>query len=384
MIPLGYLLSIVVVGAAHPFLPHWRWLLVHLLLLGAATNAIVVWSTHFATAVLRVPGATSRRGEAARLVVLNAGVAGVLAGGVLGGDTGRIGAAGSGVVFAAVLAHLAVLVARLRRTLPAPFVVTVHHYLAATAALLAGIPAGAWMMVGGGSARLSLFHAHVNVLGWVTLTVLGTLLTLWPTVLRTRMAEGAVRAANIALPLAVAALALLGVGVLAWWPVVAAAGLVVFAAAVVVSAVPAIASAWRRPPSSFAAWSIAAAIGWLLVALTIDTVTLLTAANPDAAAGAFGKVLVPLLAGFVAQVLLGALTYLLPMVLGGGPARVRARNEVLERHWRQRVVMGNAALVVFVLPVGAYVRITTSLLVLVVLVQFLIAAVQALLIKRRS
>ena len=32
-----------------------HWLLVHLLLLGAVSNAILVWSSHFAAALLRLP-----------------------------------------------------------------------------------------------------------------------------------------------------------------------------------------------------------------------------------------------------------------------------------------------------------------------------------------
>jgi len=78
----------------------------------------------------------------------------------------------------------------------------VHYYLAAGIALLAGIPAGAWMLLldDGHRPRLLLFHAHINLLGFVTLTVLGTLLTLWPTVLRTRIADTAPRAATRALP----------------------------------------------------------------------------------------------------------------------------------------------------------------------------------------
>lgn len=383
MVPLGYLVLIVVVAFTHPLLPQWRWLLVHLLLLGAVTNAIVVWSNHFAIAVLRAPAPANRRGEAVRLATLNAGIVGVLAGGSGEGGWRWVAVAGSVVVFAAVLAHLIVLAMRLRRTLPAPFVVTVHYYLAAATALLAGIPAGAVMLVSGHSPRVLLFHVHVNVLGWVTLTVLGTVLTLWPTVLRTRMASGAVRAANIALPMAVTGLVALSIGVLAWWPLLAAAGVALFFAAVVVTAVPAVMAARRRAPQSFAAWSIAAATGWLLVGLVVDVATLLGARNPESAAAGFGAVLVPLLAGFAAQVLVGALAYLLPVVLGGGPAAVRARITVLERHWAQRVVMGNAALAVFVLPVGAYVRIATSLLVLAALVQFILAAVRALLIDRR-
>jgi nitrite reductase (NO-forming) len=371
------------VGFVHPFIPGWRWLLIHLLLLGAATNAIVIWSTHFANAVLRVPPPQNRHGQTLRLTALNLGVVAVLAGGMGGVAWHPLAVAGAGLVFAAVLAHLLVLAGRLRRALSPPLAVTVHYYLAAGAALLVGIPAGAWMLVVDDRAPVLLFHAHVNVLGWITLTVLGTLLTLWPTVLRTRMPGGAVRWVTRALPLAGAGLVLLGVGLLAWWPTVVP-GVVMFAGAVAVSIVPAMAAARRSPPSSFAAWSIVAAIGWLFVALGVDTIVLIRAQDPASAVAGFGAVLVPLLAGFVAQVLIGSLAYLLPMVLGGGPARVRTRQEVLDRHWAQRVVMGNTALAVFLLPVGGYVRITTSLLVLTALVQFLVAAARAVMVDRRS
>ena len=43
----------------------------------------------------------------------------------------------------------------------------------------------------------------MNLLGWVGLTVVGTPVTLWPTVLRTRIAEGAERAAARARPVLV-------------------------------------------------------------------------------------------------------------------------------------------------------------------------------------
>ncbi|MBX6769609.1 MAG: nitrite reductase, partial [Actinomadura rubrobrunea] len=60
-------------------LPAPEWSAAHLFLLGAVTNAIVVWSEHFATALLRLP-APARRWQAARLVALNAGVVAVLCG----------------------------------------------------------------------------------------------------------------------------------------------------------------------------------------------------------------------------------------------------------------------------------------------------------------
>lgn len=378
-LPLAYLAALVAVGLAHPALPAWRWLAIHLLLLGAATNAILVWGAHFTAAVLRIPAPPDRRGEAVRLGVLNAGVIAVLTGGAT--DLAWLGVAGAGAVFAAIVGHLHWLTGRLRSALPARFAVTVHYYLAASVALLTGIPAGAWLLAvdDGARPRLMLLHAHVNLLGWIMLTVLGTVLTLWPTVLRTRMADDAVAASRAALPIAVTGLTVLALAVLAWWPAVATAGLALFALAVLRTAVPAARAARTRAPESFAAWSIAAGAAWLLAALAIDAWTLLAAGAPDTAVDRFGIVLVPLLAGSVAQILLGALSYLLPMALGGGPATVRQRTAALDRHGAQRVAMTNAALLAFLLPAGPYVRITTSLLLLAALLQFLIPAARVLL-----
>jgi hypothetical protein len=383
LVPVAYLAGIVAVGIAHPFVPQGRWLLIHLLLLGAVTNAILIWSTHFAAAILRAPAPPRRHGEAARLVVLNAGVLAVLTGGTAGPPW--LGVAGAGMVFAAVAAHLWVMAGRLRHALPARFAVTVHYYLGATVALLAGIPAGAWMLLldDAHRPRLLLFHAHVNLLGWVTLTILGTLLTLWPTVLRTRMVPDAGRATTRALPLCLTGLGCLSVGTLAWWPVLAVTGLALFAVAVLLVAVPAVATARQRPPASFATWSIAAGMGWLLVALVWDAWTLLHADGASAAADGFDTILVPLAVGFVAQVLIGALAYLLPMALGGGPVRVRERTARLDAYWPQRVTMANLALAVFLLPVPPYVRITTSLLILAALAQFLVPALRVLLSRAK-
>lgn len=373
LLPLAYFAALVVLAFTHPFLPEWRWLAIHLLLLGAATNAILIWGAHFTAAILRVPAPPHRRAEALRLVLLNTGIVLVLTG-------GQSGVAGAALVFTAVVLHLRWLVTRLRTALPSRFTITVHYYAAAATALLTGIPAGAWMLVTDDSfrPRLVLFHAHVNLLGWIMLTVLGTLLTFWPTVLRTKMDPQAVAAARTALPTAITGLVAVSIGVLAGWPPVAATGIAVFAVAVVLALLPAARTARNRPPESFAAWSIAAGAGWLLAALALDAHTLATGSDNLA------KVLVPLLAGAVGQVLLGALAYLLPMVLGGGPSLARERHAALDRHWPQRIAMTNGALLAFQLPVGSYARITTSVLLLVALLQFLVPAVRLLITDRRQ
>lgn len=383
LLPLGYLVAIVAVSLVHPFVPEARWLLVHLMLLGAVTNAIVIWGAHFTAAILRLPAPTDRRGEASRLAVLNVGVLGVLAGGSAG--PAWLGVAGAAVVFAAIGAHVWVLGSHLRRALPARFAVTVRYYIAGALALLAGIPAGAWMLVidDHQRPRLLLFHAHVNLLGWMTLTVLGTLLTLWPTVLRTRMVDGAGRAATRALPLAVAGLGCLAVGTLAWWPLVAVAGLALFAAAVCLVSATAFATARQRPPASFATWSIAAGMCWLLVALVWDAIALLTASSAAVAADRFDSILIPFGGGFGAQVLIGALSYLLPMALGGGPVAVRERTARLDAHWPRRVTTANLALAVYLLPVPPYVRVAVALLILAALLRFLVPAARVVLSRAR-
>ncbi|MGP4050629.1 radical SAM protein [Streptomyces sp. 2A115] len=66
-------------ATAQQTLPVARWLAIHLFLLGAATTAIVVWSEHFAVAMLHAPQ-PDRRWSNARLAGVNTGVVGVLTG----------------------------------------------------------------------------------------------------------------------------------------------------------------------------------------------------------------------------------------------------------------------------------------------------------------
>jgi len=159
------------------------WLALHLVLLGAATNAIVVWSEHFAAALLRVPRA-GERAATARALALNLGVLAVL-GGVHAGRP-VLFAGGAWLVGAVVLAHAATLATGIRRALGARLAGTVWFYVAASAALLAGMGLGV-LLAGGatGSAdsyrAMRLAHVHLNVLGWVGLAVVGTQFTLWPT-----------------------------------------------------------------------------------------------------------------------------------------------------------------------------------------------------------
>ncbi|RXR26443.1 copper oxidase [Oerskovia turbata] len=383
---VAWLLATVVVAVAHRWIPASPWLLVHLLLLGAVTNAICVWSQHFTDALLsrRVTPA-SRRWQVARLVLLNVAVVATVAGMVTATwVVTLVGAVGVGV---AVAAHGTALWRQSRRALAARFRICVAFYVAAAWLLPFGAGLGATLARGLDEAwhtRVVLAHAGVNLLGFVGLTVMGTLMTLWPTMLRTRMADDAPRAARTTLALMLGGLAAGVAAVLLAAPPVAAVGLATYLAGVLVSVRPLFTAARRRPPATFATWSAACALAWLVGALATLTGVLALSGGWETAAGRVGIVTVPLVAGFAAQVLLGALTYLVPVVLGGGPAAVRSTTAVLERGAVVRVVLFNGALAFFVLPAPSLVHVLASLTALGALVAFLPLLVGAVLAHRRA
>ena len=259
------------------------WLALHLVLLGAATNAIVVWSEHFAAALLRAPPVPERLATA-RALALNLGIVAVL-GGVHSGRT-ALAAAGACLAGGVVLGHALVLALRIGRALPSRLGGTVWYYVAAAAALLAGMGLGLWLAGGvAGSAdahrALRLAHVHLNVLGWVGLAVVGTQFTLWPTVLRTRMEPGLELAIRRALPPLAGGLAVAAGGLAAQQRLVALAGLAAYGAGLGVALVPFVRTARRRPPRTAAAWMLGAGMAWLVVAVVADLGAL--AASPRVA-----------------------------------------------------------------------------------------------------
>jgi nitrite reductase (NO-forming) len=319
------------------------WLALHLVLLGAATNAIVVWSEHFAAALLRAPPAAGRV-AAARTLALNVGILAVL-GGVHGGRP-ALAAAGVCLAGAVVLAHALLLASRVGRALPSRLGGTVWFYVAAAAALLAGMGIGLWLaggVVASADAYLALrlAHVHLNVLGWVGLAVVGTEFTLWPTVLRTRMVTGVERAARWSLPPLAAGLAVAAAGLAAQRRSLALAGLTAYAAGLGVALVPFVRTALRRPPRTAASWMLAAGMAWLVVAVAFDLAGLAASQRVVELDGRLSGLVPAVAAGFALQTLTGALTYLLPVVFGGGAFGNRRLTAVLELGWPLRVTAVN-------------------------------------------
>jgi nitrite reductase (NO-forming) len=345
---LGYLAAGGVALALGDRVAGGGWLALHLVLLGAATNAIVVWSEHFASALLR----TAPVGEwaaTARALALNLGIVAVLA----GVPTGRpaLAAAGAGLAGVVVLAHALTLAARIARALPARLAGTVWYYVAAAAALLAGMGLGLWLAGGvAGSAdaylALRLAHVHLNVLGWVGLAVVGSQFTLWPTVLRTHMVPGLEAAMHRALPPLAAGLAVAATGLATQQRLVALAGLAAYAAGLAVALVPFVRTARRRPPRTASAWMLGAGMAWLVVAVLADLGALAASARVADLDGQMGRLVPAVVAGFALQTLTGALTYLLPVVFGRGAAGNRRLTGILELGWPARVAAVNLGVLV--------------------------------------
>ncbi|GAB1516879.1 multicopper oxidase domain-containing protein [Actinophytocola sp. KF-1] len=381
---VGWLVAAGAASLVHSFVPEPRWLMIHLLVLGAAGHAILVWSRYFADTLLRCPP-TPRREQTLRLALFNAGVAVVVAG--ILGDVWPATTAGAVLVTTAVVWHAGVLARQVRRALGSRFTPTIRFYVVAGAFLPVGAALGTWMaydQAGVFHDRARLAHIAVNVLGFLGLTVLGTLVTLWPTVLRTRIADGAERAARRALPLLVSAVGLIAGSALAGLRPGIVVGLLGYLAGIALLAKPALRAARAKPPGSFAAWSILAGVVWLAGSLLLLTALALTSRDWTHLDRGLSEVTPLLAAGFVAQVLVGASSYLIPVVLGGGPSPVRAANRTFDAGGPLRLVVTNAGLLVCALPVPSLVRVAVSTLVLAALASFVPILFAAMHAARRA
>ena len=341
------------VAGAHPFVPAASWLLVHLVLLGALTHSALVWSTHFTQALLKTPETLDdRTRQNQRILLLLLGSAAVFVG--VPSGWWPLTVAGAATVSVAVGWHGTALWRRLRHALPGRFRITVRYYLAAAAAVPVGAALGAWLARGLDDelhARVLVAHSMTMVLGWLGLTVTGTLVTLWPTMLRTRMDDRAERLARQALPVLVGGVVVLATGAAAGLRPVSLVGVVAYGAGLLWWGRALLAPARQAPPRGFATVSAVAALTWGAVAILLLGWWLATAPTWAVIDDRYGTLAAVVAVGFGAQLLTGALSHLIPVVLGGGPSVVRAGAAWFERAWLWRVVVVNAGLLLCLLPV---------------------------------
>lgn len=327
-----------------------RWLVVHLFLLGSVTNCIVTWTEHFTVTLLRVPQPSHRR-SAWRLAALNLAVVVSLVGVSISNSVLIVLGAGSLVIV--ISAHSYSLYRLSNRALQNRFAGTVRFYLAGAVCLIVGIVLGALSAFQdeGSILRDSLHagHIHANLLGWIGVTVMGTFFTFWPTVLRTKMVDGVMKTAHRALPFLLSGICMAAIALAFNQRLLTLLGMLLYAAGVGLASVPFIRTWRQKAPHDIASYAIAFASLWLLFGVIADIVALTFLTDLPDYVTWLDRFVPAFLIGFVGQLLFGALTFLVPVILGGGPASVRKHIERLSIIWQARVLIFNlGALLVLV------------------------------------
>ena len=213
-------------------------------------------------------------------------------------------------------------------------------------------------------------HQALNLLGFVGLTVVGTLITLWPTVLRTKMQPAQDRHGKISLYVMLVAVAATTTGALCGLWRLAALGVMAHIVGICIVLGDLVACAVHKPSRDFPGFTIEAAICWMLVWLVWLAWKLASNGTRLLADDIF-TLSVPVIVGFLLQLLIGAMSYLMPMVMGGGPKIVRATNAKMHAYGALRATITNAGLLLWVLAMGTWTRRIGMVLTVVGLATFL-------------
>ncbi|MDZ7678169.1 MAG: hypothetical protein U5K29_06435 [Acidimicrobiales bacterium] len=313
------------------------WMALHLLLLGGVLSAISATTQLFAITWSAATPPPTRLVSTQRWL-LATGVVALVVGQEMGSTPWVVAAGGAAILTA--LALLALLLVRIRRTAVIErFLPSIDGYLLAIALGLAGSGLGLLLALDGSLEPVAARDAHtlINVFGLVGVVVAATLPTFFATEARTRMSPryrpGRARAA---LGLLGAGVATAAVGQAGRWTPIAAAGLAAAAVAMVatVAMLPRLGvRQWRWAGPRLA--QLVAALVWWAIALGW------------AAAEALGSNPLPrrlwlvLAVGGIAQLVVGALAYLGP-IMRGRDHRSQARGFAITRSWVS-LLAGNVA-----------------------------------------
>jgi nitrite reductase (NO-forming) len=313
------------------------WLPLHLALAGAVSVAIAGAMQNFALTLSAAPDASPRT-VWAQFAAANLGALLVAVG--YPSETGWLVAVG-GALFVLAASVLGWLLARARRIgLNRRHVLPFAMYGAAIVAVLVGGTLGAVVgsrVVDDPLTWLELRRAHLtlNVLGWVSLTIAGTLVTFLPTVLRIRMPAWHGTASGALLVAGVAGVAL-GLGLDA--QPVALVGAVAYGAGALGLAWMVV-KAFRMPrswPVPVAAKHIVCALAWFVVGALL--LPWMLGEDLLASREVFLAIFV---GGWALQTLLGAWQYLLPMARPGHPDERRAWLAAIETGGSMQVLALN-------------------------------------------
>lgn len=338
-------------------MPQPLWTMIHLVTLGVLSNGIFQWSWFFARSLARLSAddPRARRHNTIRILIFNACFLLLFVSMWLGWMVGTMIAA-TGI--AAVAAwHGAEMLSVLRERLASRFVIVVRYYVCSAsffvlAALLASFVSATMSSPSIPEAlvamrdRLTLAHALSGVAGWVGLTIGGTAITLGPTILRTRMSPDAVRGGvRVLLPWCLSLLLAIAGALLGVMPLVGAGILAVGTCAIVGIVCPYAKVLRNKGPREYSAWSFLLGLLWISVGVCALGVASLFVSTPSQLR-VLTLMWLPIIgiAGF-AQLFQGALSYLMPVVIGGGPSVVRIGIAIIDWQYSLRLGLRNGALI---------------------------------------
>ena len=337
-------------------MPQPLWTMIHLVTLGVLSNGIFQWSWFFARSLARLSADDPRacRHNTIRVLIFNAFFASLFVSMWLGWMVGTVIAA-TGI--AAVAAwHGAEMLSVLRERLASRFVVVVRYYVCSAsffvlAALLASFVTATMFSPSIPEAmvamrdRLTLAHALSGVAGWVGLTIGGTVITLGPTILRTRMSPDAVSwGIKVLPPWCVSLLIAVCGALLGVMPLVGAGILGAAACGIMGILIPYARVLAAKKPQEYSAWSFLIGLGWIALGILFLGIMALFVSTPSQIR-VLTMMWLPIIgAGGFAQLFEGALSYLMPVVIGGGPSVVRIGIAILDWQFALRVALRNGAL----------------------------------------
>lgn len=358
MILAASCMAIMILGVGS--IPQPLWTMVHVVTLGVLSNGILQWSWYFTRAVLRLAMKDPRAGRdnTIRIIAFNAAIILLTVG--MWKQQSWLTVTTAGAVGVIIAWHGLALVSCLRTRFGNRLAVLVQYYAVAAGFLVLGcVYAGfvtvamfdngapAWVV----SMRddLTLAHALVNLLGWVGITILGTLIMLGPTILRGPLTGYAVSWAKGALaPLALGVvIAMLGAvsGVM----FLVGVGILLYAVSAVIGVLAAVVHvAIFKSPRAYGSWTMTGGVMWGVVAFVAVAVNAFTSADSAELRDADLPWLAVIGAGSLAQIFLASLVTMMPVVIGGGPAAARVCIGTLETGASLRVVVRNAAILFIV------------------------------------
>ena len=262
---------------------------------------------------------------------------------LLGRASGRGWMVGIGAVF--VLVGLVVLaralVGAVRRSLLRRFDLSSRFYLLALGAGTVGVSLGGWMGSGLAGSRIGsvrLVHAHLNLVGLVGLTIVGTLPTILPTFAHHRAVSGV--EARYAWWIALGSVVVILGGLYGSDPLVGAGTLGAVASLVLITGGVVGRLKRRGLAGGLAYGHVVFGCVWLAGWAVTDSVGLFIGGGPALTREWIGAVVV---AG-IGQVLAGSLAYLLPVLAGRPPLLGRNLERTHRRPWVPRTLANLAGI----------------------------------------